>query len=60
MERREDGVWKIFADAAGQEFSVRTADIVTIEDSTRSLMPEAFGDVLTPEQFADLLAFLLR
>jgi putative heme-binding domain-containing protein len=57
--RREEGRLLVLANAAGAEFTVPRADVVKREETHRSLMPENYGEALTPEQFNDLLAYLL-
>jgi putative heme-binding domain-containing protein len=56
--RREEGDSLVFADAAGHEFSVSTADIVEREPAPFSLMPD-IGSALSDEEFNALLAYLL-
>ena len=57
--RREEGEAIVLANSAGQEVSVPKKDIVERRNSTTSLMPENFGEVIPPPDFNDLLAFLL-
>lgn len=59
LPRREEGELLIIATAAGVELSVPQKEIAAQRESETSLMPENFGDALTPEQLHDLLAFLL-
>ena len=59
LKRREVGQSIVFADLAGAESSIAKADIVAQEETTRSLMPEAFGQAITQEDFRDVLEFLL-
>ena len=42
----------------GKEVTVSAGEIVSRQDSNRSLMPDNFGDLLSDEQLTDLLAFL--
>ena len=49
----------MLANGAGKEVSVPKKDIVERRDSTTSLMPENFGEVIPPPDFNDLMAFLL-
>ncbi|HUF60445.1 MAG TPA: PVC-type heme-binding CxxCH protein [Verrucomicrobiales bacterium] len=58
--RREEGELLVFADAQGQEFAVKKADVVRREQSSFSLMPPIYGQVLTEPEFHDLVAYLLR
>jgi putative heme-binding domain-containing protein len=46
-------------DPAGQTRRVRIAEIRTRETTALSLMPPAFGEVLQPDDFRDLAAWLL-
>jgi len=57
--RREEGEAIVLANGAGKEVSVPKKDIVERRDSTTSLMPENFGEVIPPPDFNDLMAFLL-
>jgi putative heme-binding domain-containing protein len=58
IRRKQDGAL-IYADVAGQERSVPQTMIAGDDISPFSLMPSGFGDVLTPQQLQDLLAYLL-
>lgn len=58
--RREEGELLVLANSAGTEFTVSKADVAKREETGRSLMPDNYGEALTPEQFNDLLAYLLR
>ena len=59
LKRREVGQSIVFADVAGVESSIAKADIASQEETTRSLMPEAFGQAIPQEDFKDMLEFLL-
>ena len=59
LKRREVGESIVFADLAGAESSIAKADIVSQEQTTRSLMPEAIGQAIPPADFRDMLEFLL-
>ena len=59
LKRREVGQSIVFADVAGVESSIAKADIASQEETTRSLMPEAFGQAIPQEDFRDMLEFLL-
>ncbi len=59
LPRREEGELFVIANAAGIEISVSKKEIATQRESETSLMPENFGDALTPGQLNDLMAFLL-
>lgn len=57
--RREEGEVLVFADTTGKEIAVRKSEIAERRESELSLMPSNFGDVLSVEEFNDLIAFLL-
>lgn len=57
--RREEGDLLVFANAAGNEFSVAKGDVSERQESEQSLMPDNFGEVLSVTDFNHLLAFLL-
>ena len=57
--RREEGEAIVLANGAGKEFSIPKKDIVERRASTTSLMPENFGEIISPADFDDLMAFLL-
>jgi putative heme-binding domain-containing protein len=57
--RREEGELVILADATGKENAVPKKNIVERHESETSLMPENFGDLLPPDEFNSLMAFLL-
>ena len=59
LKRREVGQSIVFADVAGVESSIAKADIASQEETTRSLMSEAFGQAIPQEDFRDMLEFLL-
>ncbi len=58
--RREEGEVLVFADATGKEVAVPKREIVENRESELSLMPSNFGDVLSVEEFNDLMAYLLE
>jgi len=57
--RREEGELVVLADVTGKEITVPKKDIAERRESETSLMPENFGELMTPVEFADLMAFLL-
>ena len=57
--RREEGEAIVLANGAGKEVSIPKKDIVERRASTTSLMPENFGEIISPADFDDLMAFLL-
>ena len=59
LYRREEGELLVFADAAGNEFSVSKSDVAERTESDRSLMPEMFDQLLPEGDMNDLLAYLL-
>jgi hypothetical protein len=60
LYRREAGEVIVFADMAGQEFSLSKKDIVERTASKYTLMPDHFGTVLSQNQFNSLLNYLLK
>lgn len=59
LHRRDDGALAIFANAAGQEFSIPKQSIIRRQPNPQSLMPDNFIEILNEDQLADLAAFLL-
>ena len=59
LKRREVGESIVFADLAGAESSIAKVDIVSQEQTTRSLMPEPLGQAILPADFNHLLEYLL-
>jgi putative heme-binding domain-containing protein len=57
--RREEGEAIVLADSTGKEISIPKKDITERRASTTSLMPENFGEIVTGEDFNNLMAFLL-
>ena len=57
--RREEGEMLVLAESTGKEFSVPQKKVKERRESESSLMPDNFGELLTPEQFNHLMAFLL-
>lgn len=57
--RREEGDLLIFANFQGTEFSIPKDQIEERTESPATIMPPNYRDVLSPEEFYDLLAFLL-
>ena len=57
--RREEGDLLVLADSTGKEVSVSKNDIRRRVESKLSIMPSNLGDVIPPEEFNDLLAYLL-
>jgi putative heme-binding domain-containing protein len=57
--RREEGEVIVLADSTGKELSIPKGTIMERHESDVSLMPENFGDLLSQEDFSNLMAFLL-
>ncbi len=57
--RREEGMQLVLADFTGKETTVPLAQVTKREESDTSLMPPAFGQVISPADFNDLIAFLV-
>lgn len=57
--RREEGETIVLADSTGKEISVPKGRVAERRQSDTSLMPENFGELMSAEEFNDLLAFLL-
>ncbi len=57
--RREQDDDLVYCDAAGQEHSVKKADVAEDQVSPFSLMPSGFGEVLKEQELHDLMAYLL-
>jgi putative heme-binding domain-containing protein len=59
LYRREEGEVLVFANTAGEEFSVAKKDLAEKQASRYTLMPDHFGEVIEQENFNALLAYLL-
>jgi putative heme-binding domain-containing protein len=57
--RREEGETIVYAETTGQETKLSKAQIKERHTSELSLMPEGLADALSPQEFDDLMAFLL-
>lgn len=57
--RREEGATLVFANTTGKEFTVPKAQVQKRTDSPLSLMPGNLGELMKPEEFNDLLAYLM-
>jgi putative heme-binding domain-containing protein len=57
--RREEGELLILADSTGKEISIPKKEIQSRRESQTSLMPANFGDIIPPEDFQNLIAYLL-
>jgi putative heme-binding domain-containing protein len=59
LPRREEGELLVLADSTGKEISIPKKNIQDRRESETSLMPSNFGELIAPQDFNDLLAFLL-
>lgn len=59
LVRREEGALLVLADNQGKEFSVAKDDIEEQKKSPLSLMPANVRELVPPDQFNDLIAYLL-
>jgi hypothetical protein len=59
LQRREEGETVVFADSQGKEFTVPKSKLKKRVESQLSLMPGNFGEVIPPEDFNHLMAYLL-
>ena len=57
--RREEAELVVLADSTGKEISVPKKQIQERRQSETSLMPENFGELISVEDFNNLLAYLL-
>ena len=57
--RREEGEMVVLADSTGKEISIAKKEIKERRESESSLMPDNFSEVIAPEDFNNLIAFLL-
>jgi putative heme-binding domain-containing protein len=60
LERRREGEVVVFADTTGREIRVPGKEIEEQIPSEYSLMPSNFDELIPPEEFNDLIEFLLR
>ncbi|HEV2296079.1 MAG TPA: PVC-type heme-binding CxxCH protein [Tepidisphaeraceae bacterium] len=59
LQKREEGETLVFVDTTGKEVTVSKAQIKSRAESRLSIMPSNFGEIIPPEQFNQLLAFLM-
>ena len=59
LPRRKEGKSLILAGRDGKEFSVLERDVEERRTSKTSIMPDNFSTVIQPDEFPDLLAYLL-
>lgn len=58
LPRREEGDVLVLADSTGKEVMIQKSQIDRRVESPLSLMPSNFGEIIPPEEFNDLMAFL--
>ncbi len=59
LYRRDEGEVEVFANAAGQEFTVAKKDLKEKKPSQFTLMPDNFGETIPEAEFEALLGYLL-
>jgi hypothetical protein len=59
LQRREEGETIVFADPTGKEVAVQKKEIKRRRETRQSLMPTNFHELVSPEDFNHLLAYLL-
>jgi putative heme-binding domain-containing protein len=59
LVRREEGQTLVLADPTGKEVSVPLAQVVSRKESNLSLMPTNFGEIISMNDFHNLMAYLL-
>ena len=59
LPRREDGDTLLVTDTTGKEISLSKSKIKQRIQSNASLMPDNFATVIPPQDFNDLIAYLL-
>lgn len=57
--RREEGENLVVADQQGKEFTVRRAEVDERNETNNSLMPANVNEILQPNEFRDLVGYLL-
>lgn len=57
--RREEGAQIVYADTTGKEITLARKDVKERRPSELSLMPEGLAEGISPEDFNDLVAYLL-
>ena len=58
VQRLDEGDEVVLADVTGKETRISRRTIADVQPGTVSLMPAGFGEMLTQQELADLLAFL--
>jgi putative heme-binding domain-containing protein len=59
LYRRDEGELVVLAESTGKELSIPRKNVTSRRESDTSLMPENFGEIITPDDFNNLLVFLL-
>ena len=59
LPRREEGDLLVFADSTGKEFKLPRSQIRKEVESKLSLMPSNFDEAIAPDDFNNLMAFLM-
>jgi putative heme-binding domain-containing protein len=59
LYRRDEGELVVLAESTGKELSVPKKNVTGRRESESSLMPENFGDIISAEDFNNLMAYLL-
>jgi putative heme-binding domain-containing protein len=59
LYRRDEGELVVLAESTGKEISIPKKNITSRRESETSLMPDNFGELITPEDFNHLMAYLL-
>jgi len=57
--RRDEGKVRVFANAAGQEFSIPIDDIVSQRALQFTLMPDNFSQIISEEDYYHLMSYLI-
>ncbi|MCI0746568.1 MAG: c-type cytochrome, partial [Verrucomicrobia subdivision 3 bacterium] len=57
--RREEGEIIVLADSTGKEIAVPKQQVAERRETDTSLMPDNFGELLSEQEFSDLMAYLL-
>ena len=59
LQKKEEGEVLVFADTTGKQVPVKKSDIRQRIESPASLMPSNFAEIIAPEDFNNLMAYLL-
>ena len=58
--RREEGNLRVYADPAGQEFSISSGEIIEQTALPFTIMPDNFGQIIAEEDFNHLMYYLVE